>query len=415
MKRNILWISLITVSLTFYALGSKAVRLKMAGFYEDKCDYAKAVRLYEKIVRKADLPFHNFFVARAGISAEDRFALVKKAADYHFQQKNKRLAIRYYRKLQALRPDDIEQYFNLYILERKPQGLVSFFLDSNRDPAGSLPAYYLDTPLWRYAWARGLALRGRGKEARAGMDILYERYPFLSEFRLNPDDDLAGKWMNAGPFAVAGIWRFDEGSGARAVDLSGNENHGIIKGASYVNGMKAKALAFDGINDEVTIPLDPSLDLDGKNFTIAMWVKPAPQNKFRFVYHKWNLNLYLTTNTNAWSFYLIDAKGDQSVHIPAPVTDDWYFIIQRARVGVDHQAWLFDQKGLVKTERREGPTSLTGSDNEPLRISRQGWSGKDNAYFKGIVDEVQIYYRALTDTEIQVLYEANRPDLHERS
>ena len=69
---------------------------------------------------------------------------------------------------------------------------------------------------------------------------------------------------------LVGAWKFDEGSGNIAYDSSGNNNHGTIYGATWVDGKFGKALQFDGIDDYVNISASSSLDIiPDKSITVS--------------------------------------------------------------------------------------------------------------------------------------------------
>jgi len=65
-----------------------------------------------------------------------------------------------------------------------------------------------------------------------------------------------GGWPPPEPVTAA-HWTFDEMVGDTLHDVSGNGNHGIISGATWVNGIRDGALKFDGIDDYVETPLIP--------------------------------------------------------------------------------------------------------------------------------------------------------------
>ena len=70
---------------------------------------------------------------------------------------------------------------------------------------------------------------------------------------------------------LLGWWPLD----GNAIDSSNNENHGLVDGASPTKnrfGLDNKALAFDGINDEVTFNVKQLL-----NFSISVWHKPIDE------------------------------------------------------------------------------------------------------------------------------------------
>lgn len=71
---------------------------------------------------------------------------------------------------------------------------------------------------------------------------------------------------------LVGYWRLDEGSGTTAGDSSGNNNNGIIYGATWVDGKIEKALNFDGNDDYISIAHSPSLEFSD-SVTVAGWIK----------------------------------------------------------------------------------------------------------------------------------------------
>ena len=68
---------------------------------------------------------------------------------------------------------------------------------------------------------------------------------------------------------LAGYWLFNEGTGNIANDLSGQSNHGIITGASWVPGKDGHALYFDG-NDYIQAFEDTGFDFGMGNFSVEV-------------------------------------------------------------------------------------------------------------------------------------------------
>jgi hypothetical protein len=63
----------------------------------------------------------------------------------------------------------------------------------------------------------------------------------------------------------------DKGYGSTLDDSSSYANTGTITGASWVIGKYGHALAFDGTNDNVTVP--NSANLQTTTFTVSLWIK----------------------------------------------------------------------------------------------------------------------------------------------
>ena len=86
--------------------------------------------------------------------------------------------------------------------------------------------------------------------------------------------------QTTGPVAAYG---FSEGSGTTATDVSGNVNTGTVSGATWTAaGKYGSALIFDGVNDRVTVPDAPSLDLTTA-LTLEAWVYPTAAGGWRTV------------------------------------------------------------------------------------------------------------------------------------
>src|SRR5690242_17396442 len=74
---------------------------------------------------------------------------------------------------------------------------------------------------------------------------------------------------------LVGAWGFDEAGGAVVADASGTGNAGTIAGATRTAaGRFGGALAFDGVNDLVTVADASSLDLTTA-MTLEAWVYPT--------------------------------------------------------------------------------------------------------------------------------------------
>ena len=74
---------------------------------------------------------------------------------------------------------------------------------------------------------------------------------------------------------------FDEGKGDTATDLSGNENHGKLKGAKWGVGKDGQGVVFKA-GDSIIMPLSKTLDLT-EHLTIEAWVNPAQVAGYRLI------------------------------------------------------------------------------------------------------------------------------------
>jgi tetratricopeptide (TPR) repeat protein len=440
-KHKIVAVTLAVAIFVFLWIGSMAwYRLRLAEFYERTGNRSAAIRVYEKIFRKSEIKSINPFksILTAKIPAQIRYRISKQLASFYLESGYKNKAINCYTILKEISPGNIDSYLILYALTQNEEKLFDILLDyQDFKFKNSLPTEFLQTPLWRYYHGVGLAKRKRYKEARNEFARLTSEYPYLStfhyylgsvlgelglteeankEYRIacNLNHDYLSKARSddfKSPFDLVGIWKLDEKSGCIAKDGSGNYSYGYINGAKWVNGISGSALYFDGIKDTVIINDNSSLHLDDKDFTITMWVKPVSQKKYRFVYYKSRVNLDLYSDDTTWNFRLQTLQtGRRELKIGLPIEEDnWYFIVQRVEQGKRHEIWIFDRKGLIKKEEKIEAVTYVGSDGYALQLSHPGESGNftitsNDARFKGAIDEIMIFNRALTDVEIQKLF-----------
>ncbi len=195
---------------------------------------------------------------------------------------------------------------------------------------------------------------------------------------------------------LVGWWRFDEGSGTTAFDSSGNGNDGVIEGdAQWVEGQLGGALEFNGSNARVVAPYIP---LDSRSFTITMWVYPVLYTSEQVVISQVQSN---TTNTSLhYRIYGPDSgrvrMGFYSNDLDTTTTleqNNWYHLTfwydyenQNRRIYIN---------GVLEAEAGAGPyLGTTGNTVIGMWDNTAQW-------FQGIIDDVQIYDHALTDSEIQ--------------
>ncbi|MCD4734474.1 MAG: hypothetical protein K8R53_00390, partial [Bacteroidales bacterium] len=202
---------------------------------------------------------------------------------------------------------------------------------------------------------------------------------------------------------LVAYYPFNNGS---ANDESGNGNHGTVFGATPTAdrfGNPISALDFDGVDDYVSVPISTSTI-----FTIAAWLNPDTDNpeisqifnkegEFSFQYR----SLSVTGNKLAQYTYqgdLLFSNTDLSVN-------DWNFvtIIHTPDTAMFYLNAMSDGGGATS------PRSLSG---EHYIGGRAG--GAASLHLDGIIDDVRIYNRALTEAEILLLYECGQPFIDPR-
>ena len=107
------------------------------------------------------------------------------------------------------------------------------------------------------------------------------------------------------PGDVVGLWLFNEGSGDKVVDSSGNGHDGEKDGRiKWVNGKFGKALEFPGNSSGyVSVPHEDSLTLP--NWTITVWVNLQPKD-WQLIVQK---SISGEKNNNNYSLYSKPGSG----------------------------------------------------------------------------------------------------------
>src|SRR3989344_2271271 len=209
-------------------------------------------------------------------------------------------------------------------------------------------------------------------------------------------------------------YSFDEGSGISVADSSGNGNTGTLtNGPTWTIGKYANALSFDGANDYVTARSQAVLD-DLSSVTFSAWINPSTTTYGAqgtvamkghgapgLFYEGWVAGFY-TSNPTVLQFE-VAFSGGNLVKRAAPssfTTNEW-----------QHLAVVWDgtvNASGVKIYRNGVEVGYTLQQNgigSRINDSARDFIFGSNSYndnpFKGIIDDVRLYSRVLTQSEIQ--------------
>lgn len=213
-------------------------------------------------------------------------------------------------------------------------------------------------------------------------------------------------------YNLIGYWKLNEGAGDIAYDSSGNNNNGLISGTlDWVQGQNGNALYFDGYDNYVSIP--DNLIANSEIITVAIWFKTSysgvligcengqfPSFEFEYV-----PLIYVGSDGRLRAQFWIGGPSQSETPITSTsaVNDGkWH---QAVLVGNLNTQYLYLDGNLIGT--LSGTiTPLTMSINDIGLSFWEGWpsSAGDWGFFSGLIDNVQIYYQALTADQIQSLY-----------
>ena len=199
---------------------------------------------------------------------------------------------------------------------------------------------------------------------------------------------------NTGLVAAYG---FDEVSGTTVADASGKSNHGIISNAVRItNGHSGNALQFNGTNAWVTVNDSASLDLS-TSMTLEAWVYPTSLTT--------GGKTVILKEQSGGAVYNLYANEDANVPISSFNDGSYRVISGTKQLPINqwaHLASTYDgqyQRLYVNGVEvaKQAQNSLIQQASGVLRIGGNSVWGE---YFQGYIDEVRIYNRALTATEV---------------
>lgn len=231
--------------------------------------------------------------------------------------------------------------------------------------------------------------------------------------------DISGNEMTSGQFqfdnkntiigAIA-VYKLDtlpiQGSDLLVMDETINHNDGKAKNSvTLAEGIIGNALSFDGVDDYVQFQNSSSFNIPGDKVTVSLWTKldykpSSLPGSFGPLFDSETdeYSLYEDRSNKELRFKATSVAGAARPGIPDTeiVTGEWINV-----VGVyNGTVAMIYLNGVKKKE-----LALTGNVRSGV-IPMLGKSGSTGtpSYFKGFIDEVEIYDRALTEAEIVEKY-----------
>ena len=234
-----------------------------------------------------------------------------------------------------------------------------------------------------------------------------------SSFGLSPTlrSGLVAHWtMNdapgysyAGPFDMVAWYKMDEGSGTlTTADSSGNGNTGsLINSPAWTNGVVKSALKFNGANSAIGTSLNLSNYLQ---ITYCAWIKlPSLPSAYK---------MFVTTDgAGGFGGFTLGIANDNrlyasgnngyAVALNAAVANTWYFVCGSATNTQSGKILLYIN-GVIDTAGSSALITSVGNSTT-LNIGRK--TGPFTPiYIDATIDDVRIYNRALSASEIANIY-----------
>ena len=204
---------------------------------------------------------------------------------------------------------------------------------------------------------------------------------------------------------LVAAYSFNEGTGTTVTDLSGNNLTGTIVGASWsTQGKYGNALSFNGTSNYVDLGNPTALKLTG-SMTIEAWIKAAanPPNDGQIVAK--------SNNASGWQFKTSPDTGPHTFGIAvgssSSAQTQRYSNTVRSLNTWYHVAGVYDNTARILNIYVNGVldsgtllgTVPSAQFNSTVNVNIGRRTG--GYYFNGIIDEIRIYNRALSQAEIQ--------------
>ena len=191
-----------------------------------------------------------------------------------------------------------------------------------------------------------------------------------------------------------------------ATDMSGNGNDGTIYGATNTTGLVGWGMEFDGVDDYITIPNDASFNFSGTdNFTICSWIKSnvvvdtSSSDRWYRIVGKLGSNTGYLLSYETWGgryiFRLSNGSSIDQANYVTSTSLDWNHLC--GNFNYTDMAIYFN--GVLVSSESWTMGDIVPQDGD-LKI---GYSSSLYTW-NGTIDEVLIFNRSLSATEIQTIY-----------
>jgi len=259
--------------------------------------------------------------------------------------------------------------------------------------------------------------------------------------RVLSDKEIEQRCQQYAPPDSVSYWKFDESRGITTYDSSPNGNDGVFYGESFndgtlgdgncdpgvlncptrtSNGWFGKSLDFDGENDYVEVPHGSSLS-GFTEFTASFWMRQDDITRRQAILYKWggggpaawfidgpsyaeqDLGFYIS-ETGASSNPGVDYIEWHADHNPIP--GSWYHIAVVWKAN-EHAQFYVNGTPVTTTTPASTFSQIYDNVGAPFLIGKCPYDS--NRDFNGTIDEVRIWDRVLSQSEIQAEMQSSMP------
>ena len=186
-------------------------------------------------------------------------------------------------------------------------------------------------------------------------------------------------------------------------------NHGTLQnGVTFATGKVGQAFSFDGVDDQVVVPHNPNQNL-GSHITIDSWVYPSSLGHGRTIFQKRsssNIGGYVFETAgqpfaadNSLQFVIMIGGVYHSLGTGSVLTTNTW---QHVAATYDGATMRIFVDGIEVANMPQ--TGTIDATTDPVVIGRNVVN--PSSAWQGMIDEVELFNRALSASEIQAIYNA---------
>jgi hypothetical protein len=207
---------------------------------------------------------------------------------------------------------------------------------------------------------------------------------------------------------LVGFWKFENDS----LDYSGYENNGTCTNCpTLTSGRIGKSYQFDGLNDNILLSNANSIyNFTTQNFTISAWIKPQYNDGYAT-----NRPIFVKSGSSgdySYGFYSFCSVTCQTRLLVSTTGTDTIIVTSASIIPINSWSYVTAVKNgthivlYVNGVESGTPTAFTSIISDEKQEPYIGY-GFGSSYYNGTIDEVTIWNRSLSSSEIQLLYQSN--------
>ena len=207
-----------------------------------------------------------------------------------------------------------------------------------------------------------------------------------------------GELAPNGAKGLVGYWTFDEGKGDATKDSSKYGNDGKLSGATWAKGVIGSALQFNGVTDYVNM-CSPGSGVIDKAVSIEAWIKATGNNaQANLVFagpECYGFGIWIQGGRFFAGLWNSEGNQYSAISTISPTPDQWYHVVMTCDLDTGKAVKLFINGKLNCSTVASGTAIKSGYASIDI-----GGRMPSSWYFKGVIDDVKLYNRALSEEEI---------------